>query len=74
MWLWWEGSGNYSGRACGCGGRGVGIIVGEHVVVVGGEWACYWEVEEGSWWLEGSGHGGRMVCWLEGSGRGGRMV
>ena len=28
------GSGNYSGRAC--GGRGVGIIVGEHVV--GGEW------------------------------------
>ena len=36
MWLWWEGSGNYSGRACGCGGRGVGIIVGEHVVVVGG--------------------------------------
>ena len=45
--MWWEGSGNYSGRACGCGGRGVGIIVGEHVVgiivgehvvVVGGEW------------------------------------
>ena len=34
--MWWEGSENYSGRAC--GGRGVGIIVGEHVVVVGGEW------------------------------------